>query len=93
VSAAAFHTEWPQFLRQIDRETPGQDFASGLRQLRSRRTEKSIRFTPTSASWLNMIERFFCSISTDRLLPRLLRAAAMTTKRTEAWLRLPEYQC
>lgn len=27
------------------------------------------------------------------ILPRLLRAAAVTTKRTEAWLRLPEYQC
>jgi hypothetical protein len=24
-------------------------------------------FTLTSASWLNMIERFFCSITTDRL--------------------------
>lgn len=27
------------------------------------------------------------------MLPRLLRAAATTSKRTEAWLRLPEYQC
>lgn len=27
------------------------------------------------------------------MLPRLLRAAATTPKRTEAWLRLPEYQC
>jgi transposase-like protein len=27
------------------------------------------------------------------ILPRLLRADAVTTKRTEVWLRLPEYQC
>ena len=26
-----------------------------------------VHFTPTSASWLNMVERFFRSISTDRL--------------------------
>lgn len=28
-----------------------------------------------------------------KLLPRLVRAAATTPKRTEAWLRLPEYSC
>lgn len=27
------------------------------------------------------------------ILPRLLRAAALTPKRTQAWLRLPEYSC
>ena len=26
-----------------------------------------VHFTPTSASWLNRVERFFRSISTDRL--------------------------
>ena len=26
-----------------------------------------MHFTPTSASWLNMVERFFCDITTERL--------------------------
>lgn len=73
------HTEWLQFLRQINRETP-KDKALHLvcdnyathkhptvREWMEKHPRFHIHFTPTSASWLNMVERFFRSISTDRL--------------------------
>ena len=73
------HTEWLQFLRQIDRETPKDkalhlvcdNYATHKHPTVQEWLEKHprfhIHFTPTSASWLNMVERFFRSISTDRL--------------------------
>ena len=73
------HTEWLQFLRQIDRET-SKDKALHLvcdnyathkhptvQEWLAKHPRFHIHFTPTSASWLNMVERFFRSISTDRL--------------------------
>ena len=73
------HTEWLRFLRQIDRETP-QDKALHLicdnyathkhpkvRKWLVKHPRFHMHFTPTSASWLNMIERFFRDITTERL--------------------------
>jgi transposase len=73
------HTEWLKFLRQIDRETP-KDKALHL-IVDNYATHKHpkvqtwlikhprfhLHFTPTSASWLNMVERFFRDITTERL--------------------------
>lgn len=73
------HTEWLDFLRQIDRETPKDkelhlicdNYATHKHPTVLAWLEKHPRFhmhfTPTSASWLNMVERFFRSLSTDRL--------------------------
>lgn len=73
------HTEWLKFLRQINRETPKDkalhlvcdNYATHKHPIVQQWLEKHprfhIHFTPTSASWLNMVERFFRSISTDRL--------------------------
>jgi transposase len=73
------HTDWLQFLCQIDRETPKDkalhlvcdNYATHKHPTVQAWLEKHprfhIHFTPTSASWLNMVERFFRSISTDRL--------------------------
>jgi transposase len=73
------HTEWLDFLRQIDRETPKDkelhlvcdNYATHKHPVVKAWLEKHprfhVHFTPTSASWLNMVERFFRSISTDRL--------------------------
>lgn len=73
------HTEWLDFLRQIDRETPKEkelhlicdNYATHKHPVVRAWLEKHPRFhmhfTPTSASWLNMVERFFRSLSTDRL--------------------------
>ena len=80
------HIEWLDFLRQIDRETP-RDKALHLvcdnyathqhpkvREWLEKHPRFHIHFTPTSASWLNMVERFFRSISTDRLERGIFRS-------------------
>ena len=73
------HAEWLAFLRQIDRETPKDkvlhlicdNYATHkhakVKKWLAKHPRFHVHFTPTSASWLNMVERFFRSISTDRL--------------------------
>ena len=73
------HTEWLDFLRQINRETPKDkelhlicdNYSTHKHSKVAEWLEKHprfhVHFTPTSASWLNMVERFFRSISTDQL--------------------------
>ena len=73
------HTEWLRFLRQIDRETPkdktlhliADNYAthnhSAVQQWLAKHPRFNMHFTPTSASWLNMVERFFRDISENRL--------------------------
>ena len=67
------------FLRQIDRETPSDreihliadnysthKHPTVLRWI-ARRPRFHLHFTPTSASWLNMIERFFRDLSETQI--------------------------
>src|SRR5450759_4865630 len=73
------HAEWLKFLRKIDRETPkgktlhliADNYATHKHPVVQERLAKHPRlhmhFTPTSASWLNMVERFFRDITTERL--------------------------
>ena len=73
------HTEWLKFLKQIERETPKDktlhlivdNYATHKHPVVQKWLGKHPRFvmhfTPTSASWLNMVERFFRDITTDRL--------------------------
>ncbi len=73
------HVEWLKFLKQIDRETPKgkvlhlivDNYATHKHPVVKAWLEKHPRFvmhfTPTSASWLNMVERFFRDITTERL--------------------------
>ena len=87
------HEEWLKFLRQIDRETPKDkalqlvcdNYATHKHPVVQSWVNKHPRFhmhfTPTSASWLNMVERFFRDLSTERLdrgvfrsVPELVRA-------------------
>ncbi len=79
------HIEWLDFLRQIDRETPKgkalhlvcDNYATHKHPKAKAWLEKHprfhIHFTPTPASWLNMVERFFRSISTVRLERGVIR--------------------
>ena len=87
------HVEWLKFLRQIDRETPkgktlhliADNYATHkhpvVQDWLAKHTRFKMHFTPTSASWLNMVERFFRNITTERLqrgvftsVPELTRA-------------------
>jgi transposase len=73
------HTEWLKFLKQIERETPkdktlhliADNYATHKHPVVQEWLVKHPRFimhfTPTSASWLNMVERFFRDITVDRL--------------------------
>jgi transposase len=73
------HNEWLDFLRQIDRETPKDkalhlicdNYAThkhpNVKQWLEKHPRFHMHFTPTSASWLNMVERFFRDITTERL--------------------------
>jgi transposase len=73
------HTEWLKFLRKIDRETPkdktlhliADNYAThkhpAVQEWLARHPRFNMHFTPTSASWLNMVERFFRDLTTERL--------------------------
>jgi transposase len=73
------HQEWLKFLRRIDQETPPEldlhlivdNYCTHKHQKVQRWLERHPRFhvhyTPTSASWLNMVERFFRDITENRI--------------------------
>jgi transposase len=73
------HAEWLKFLRKIDRETPkgktlhliADNYAThkhpAVQEWLGKHPRFNMHFTPTSASWLNMVERFFRDISENRL--------------------------
>jgi transposase len=73
------HAEWLKFLKKIDRETPkdktlhliADNYATHkhpvVQEWLAKHPRLVMHFTPTSASWLNMVERFFRDITTERL--------------------------
>ena len=73
------HAEWLKFLKKIDRETPknktlhliADNYATHkhpvVQDWLAKHPRFHMHFTPTSASWLNMVERFFRDITTERL--------------------------
>ena len=73
------HQEWLSFLRRIDRNTPkdkelhliADNYATHkhpeVKAWLARHPRFHMHFTPTSASWLNMVERFFRDLSENQL--------------------------
>lgn len=73
------HQEWLKFLRVIDEVTPGEkdiylvadNYATHkhekVQKWLARHPRFHIQFTPTSSSWLNMVERFFRDLTENRL--------------------------
>ena len=71
------HVEWLRFLRQIDRETPRELTIHVIADNYATHKHKSVKawlekhprfqmhFTPTSSSWLNLVERFFGELTSD----------------------------
>ncbi|MDE2150421.1 MAG: IS630 family transposase [Gammaproteobacteria bacterium] len=80
------HVEWLDFLRQINRETPKDkalhlvcdNYATHKHpkviEWLDRHPRFHVHFTPTSASWLNMVERFFRDITTEQLRRGVFRS-------------------
>jgi transposase len=73
------HQEWLRFLRMIDQTIPAEkqiylicdNYATHkhprVQRWLERRTRFHVHFTPTSASWLNMIERFFRDLTANQI--------------------------
>jgi transposase len=73
------HQEWLRFLRVIDEVTPAEkvlhlildNYATHkhprVQKWLARHPRFHIHFTPTSSSWLNMVERFFRDLTQNRL--------------------------
>ena len=73
------HEEWLKFLRLIERKTPKHlqlhlivdNYAThkhpDVQAWLAKHPRFVMHFTPTSASWLNMVERFFRDISENRI--------------------------
>jgi transposase len=73
------HQEWVKFLKLIDRSTPkgldlhliADNYAAhkhpAVKAWLAKHPRFHMHFTPTSASWLNQVERFFGLITGDRI--------------------------
>lgn len=71
------HVEWLRFLKQIDRETPrdlalhviADNYATHkhkrVKDWLSKHQRLVMHYTPTSSSWLNLVERFFGELTAD----------------------------
>jgi transposase len=80
------HQEWIKFLRLIDRETPGDkhihliadNYATHkhpeVQTWMTQHPRFTVHFTPTSASWLNMVERFFRDLTQKQLRRGIFRS-------------------
>lgn len=71
------HVEWLRFLKQIDRETPKElevhlildNYATHKHEAVLKWLERhprfKLHFTPTSSSWMNLVERFFGELTAE----------------------------
>jgi transposase len=71
------HKEWLQFLKHLDQETPTDldlhlivdNYSTHkhpkVKAWLAKRPRVHIHFTPTSSSWMNLVERFFRDLSED----------------------------
>lgn len=82
------HQEWIRFLKKIDAETPAEldlhlivdNYATHkhpkVQAWLKRHRRFHLHFTPTSSSWLNVIERWFRDITHQRLRNGVFRSVA-----------------
>ena len=92
------HQEWRKFLRAIDRNTPkalslhliADNFATHkhdvVKAWLKRHPRFHMHFTPTSASWLNQVERFFGRITEDRIRRGVFASVAQLETATQQYL-------
>jgi transposase len=86
------HQEWIRFLNLIKRNAPSDkeihiicdNYAThkhpNVKAWMKRNKRFHVHFTPTSASWLNMVERFFRDISERRLRRGVFRSVSELTQ-------------
>jgi transposase len=92
------HVEWLRFLKQIDRQTPAEidlhlivdnyithKHATVKRWL-AKHPRFHLHFTPTSSSWLNLIERFFADLTEDCVRDGSFTGVRQLVQAIEAYL-------
>lgn len=92
------HGEWIRFLNLIRRETPAEkeihlicdNYATHkhakVKAWQKRNPRFHFHFTPTSASWLNMVERFFRDLTVNRIRRGVFRSVADLTTAIDEYL-------
>jgi len=92
------HQEWLQFLNRIKQSVPADkqvhlicdNYATHkhpkVKAWFARNQRFHVHFTPTSASWLNMIERFFRDLTHTRLRRGVFRSVAELTSAIEEYI-------
>lgn len=92
------HVEWLRFLRQIARETPPHlmvhlivdNYAThkhpAVRAWLVRHPRLRQHFTPTSSSWLNLVERFFRDLTVEVVRDGSFSSVAALVRTIESWL-------
>jgi transposase len=92
------HQEWLKFLQQLDRETPADrdlhiildNYATHkhpkVKAWLARHPRFHLHFTPTSASWLNMVERFFRDLTAKRLRRGVFHSVPHLVSALESYL-------
>jgi transposase len=80
------HQDWISFLRLLDRQTAKEKTIhviadnysahkhANVQRWLDRHKRFQIHYTPTSASWLNMVERFFRDLTTQRIRRGVFRS-------------------
>jgi transposase len=92
------HQEWIKFLKLIDQQTPAaldlhlivDNYATHkhpnvLRWLKRHR-RFHMHFTPTSSSWLNMVERWFRQITDQRIRRGVFRSVPELIEAIDAYI-------
>ena len=92
------HVEWLRFLRQIERETPPEltlhlivdNYAThkhpAVRAWLARHPRVRQHFTPTSSSWLNLVERFFRDLTQEVVREGNFQSVGELVRTIEVWL-------
>ena len=92
------HQEWLKFLKKIDKETPKDldlhlivdNYATHkhptVKKWLSRHQRFHIHFTPTSSSWLNVIERWFRDLTTQRIRRGVFKSVSDLTAAIMAYI-------
>jgi transposase len=94
------NTEFLKFLRQIDRETPaeldlhlvldnyGTHNHENVHQWLEKHPRFRLHFTPTSSSWLNLVERWFGEITRKRIRRGVFKSVPELVETIQEFIRI-----
>jgi len=94
------HEEFLKFLRQVDRQTPPErelhlivdNYATHkhpqVQQWLKRHPRFRLHFTPTSSSWLNLVERWFGEITRKRIRRGCFKSVAQLIQAIQDYIRV-----